>query len=263
MIFNAINTVTSAFNKIGKFVKLLEYASNFQPDGGSYSDILMYSKLQEKTSPAMDYLFLVRLPDIYEIPEEVDKIYRDDFNKNFKKRFDSQNLFHRVYSADSPSISFESEKMNVGGSHYYIAGGREYGNLTLRVDEYEDGLTQLYFSEWIRMIKNNNIQSIPAVYKKRIEIMRLSTMGGFVFLSKITLNGCFPTALTVSEFNSDGSGISQYNVTFSVDSVNYSPAKDRVDFERLADEIKTNISRQSKPLEINMDPITKILGRFL
>jgi hypothetical protein len=257
-INNAFNTVSNSFNMVKAALSSLKT----QPDSIGSAGSGISTIMQEKTSAAMDYMFVVEMPDIYEVSEEVPQSYASSFKNSFKKMLAPSKIHHRVYSVDVPNITFGAEKAHVGGSHYFMAGHRDYGNLTIRIDEYEDGATQQYISQWMSMIKNeNNTYNVPALYKKRIIVYRVSMMGGDP-LTRIELVGCFPTNITVSEFNTDGSSVSQFTVTFTVDGVKYLKPSFNRNADSIAEQIKQDIIRQSKPINFEANQLLNIFGRF-
>lgn len=128
---------------------------------------------------------------------------------------------HRVYSISTPFTSFEVEKAVNGPGFKFEAGHNEMGQMTLTVDEMEDGKTLEYFDKWMNMIKSSDGYSYnpPAIYKRDIRYVKMSA-------SKLDLHftlykGFFPVEMSASESSYDGTGILQYTVTLAGDSARH------------------------------------------
>lgn len=129
-------------------------------------------------------------------------------------------ISHRVYSIDTPYDSFDTNKNTDKGSFWYSAMHSDIGNVSIRVDEMEDGQTLRYITNWQSLIRNSDgTHNVPAVYKKDITIYQLNKAEEEII--KSVYRGYFPTEVTPTSWSYDGSSVLQYAVTFTGDSVTH------------------------------------------
>lgn len=127
-------------------------------------------------------------------------------------------ISHRVYSIDTPYDSFDTNKNTDMASFWYSAMHSDIGNVTMRIDEMEDGQTLRYISNWQSLIKNSDgTNNVPAVYKKDITIYQLNKAEEEII--KSVYRGYFPTEIAPTSWSYDGASVLQYAVTFTGDSV--------------------------------------------
>lgn len=170
---------------------------------------------KDEQNPQMEYNWVIRLPDIFTNGANVEtpSSYNDP---NFTMV--PEQIEHRIDSVTAPYNNFEAEKNTDGTSFSYTAKHGDIGQLILVVDEYEDGATVSYFTEWQRKIRNNDgSHNPPAFYKENvllydIDSIKLST-------NSTIYQGIWPVSIEPTGRNQQGNGKIQYTITLSVDSV--------------------------------------------
>lgn len=126
----------------------------------------------------------------------------------------------RVNSFESPNVMFETKKNMIGSSYFYTVANNDRGNISMRVDEMEDGLTMAYFELWKNSIMNERgMYYPPATYKKTIKHVRLSNTGEDIHFTRFI--GFFPTSISPISYSYEGTGIVQYNISFSGDKIEH------------------------------------------
>ena len=129
-------------------------------------------------------------------------------------------LSHRVFAVDMPYQSFEVVRHTFGSSFFFSAGTNEVGSLSLKLDEYEDGDSLRYIEAWKALIVNpDGTYNPPATYKRDIRLIRMSNSGLDLHVS--VYKNCFPSEVSPSNFSYDSNSITQYNITFTGDSVEH------------------------------------------
>lgn len=198
------------------------------------SDITEALALKEFQNPQMEFNWMVTLPRLN--MEGVPMQNRADITASADERatailtnangwaeaatggYDHKNLSHRVYSIELPNTSYESSKNTFKGAFWYGALGNDIGTITMTVDEYEDGATLRYFTDWMHLIKNEDGSfNPPALYKRTIIHHAVNGAGDKTHETKYI--GFFPTEITPISWSYDGSNVLQYSITLTGDSV--------------------------------------------
>lgn len=160
--------------------------------------------IRKKTaSPQFDYEFRVELPNVG---------MRGGTNADIN---------HRVLSFDAPVHQFDLKKHAVGNKFWHSAAHHDIGQVSFKIDEYEDGLSFAYLNDWMNLIKTNKfgLYNAPATYKRDVKIIRLSSTNFDLHYS--VYKGCFPHNIAPMNFSYEGEGILTYYVTLSVDDVQH------------------------------------------
>jgi len=130
-------------------------------------------------------------------------------------------ISHRIWSVEAPFTTYETLKSTDKDTFWYRAGPSDIGNITMTIDEMEDGATLQYLLDWQKLIDNggNGTRNPPIAYKRNIKVIRLNAakMDAHIHLYK----GYYPIEISPSSFSNDSNGVLQYNVQFSGDSVEH------------------------------------------
>lgn len=129
-------------------------------------------------------------------------------------------LNHRVYSIDAPMPSIDTKKNTVGSKYFYTASHSDIGNISMRLDEYEDALTLAYLETWRKMIKRSDgFTNPPAYYKRDIRVIRMTSTDLDTHIT--TYKNYFPTEVSPIGYTYESTGIMQYSVSFTGDDVEH------------------------------------------
>jgi hypothetical protein len=128
-------------------------------------------------------------------------------------------LSYRVIEVDAPYQRLDVQKSALGSGFSKIAKHHNIGELSLKIDEYEDGLSLKYFDDWRNMIRDDTtgLYNSPFMYKKTIDIIKVASTNFDLHYTRYV--GVFPTDIASTNFSYESSGILTYNVTFSVEDV--------------------------------------------
>lgn len=192
---------------------------------------------RQEIPPQMDYMWRVDLPDLSAYMEErssTDKVLddvKDDPVPSIFKRpsvwavFDDDfiehsQLNHRITSFDIPTPSFEMRKVVAPGAGWKNAGMMDLAPISIKMMEFEDGSTLNYLNTWQSlMINEDGTRNMPVEYKKDIRLTRLSQSGFDIHISMC--KGCFPIEVGNINYSYESNAVTQYGVTFSVDSIEH------------------------------------------
>jgi len=205
------------------------------------SDITEALALKELQNPQMDFNWLIELPrlsmDGISIQNRADVVASADeraqailsnaggWVEAAMGGYDHNVISHRVYSVELPNTSYESSKNVDKGTFWYGALGSDIGSVVLTVDEYEDGATLRYFTDWMYLIENaDGSFNPPALYKRNILHYAMNGSGEKTHETKFI--GYFPTEITPVSWSYDGSNVLQYSVTLTGDDVERTVKKD-------------------------------------
>jgi hypothetical protein len=131
-----------------------------------------------------------------------------------------ESISHRVYSIDAPLTTYETVKATDKDTFWYRAGNSDIGNVSMKIDEMEDGATLQYLLNWQKQMDNmDGSRNPPVQYKRNIKVIRLSAskLDMHVHLYK----GYYPIEISPMNFSQDGNSVMQYDVQFSGDSVEH------------------------------------------
>jgi hypothetical protein len=167
---------------------------------GHMKDAMIRKKI---ASPQFDYEFRVEMPNVG---------MRGGTNADIN---------HRILSIDAPLNQFDIKRHSVGNRLWYVAGHCELGQISFKIDEYEDGLSFAYLNEWMQLIQSTNygLYNAPATYKRDVKVIRLSSTDFDLHYS--IYKGCFPHTVSPVNFSYEGEGILTYHVSLSVDDVDH------------------------------------------
>lgn len=187
----------------------------------SISDAIARKK---KQTPQFDYMWRVVLPElnVKGMNDSTQAGTKNLFQKAkdfiFKEPDLSNEISHRVYSIDLPYGNFETNKHSFGSTYFFTPGNFEVSSCTIKVDEYEDGATLRYFTDWYNIIRNEDgTYNPPVAYKRDLTLIRMSSSGSDLHVTKY--KGCFPSEIQPSSYSYDSSGVMQYNIVLTGDSV--------------------------------------------
>lgn len=183
-------------------------------------------------APQYDWLWKVELPGLLDPPDPTGQgvvsnyinRYLMDRKASIRGFYDSrmvhEHLSHRVYEITTPYTQFDTQKSIDKASFRYAAERSDIGTISMTIDEFEDGSTLDYLLAWQSLIQNQNgTRNPPAVYKRPIIFSRIS--GTKIELHQSKYIGYFPTEISPMANSQEGSGITQFSVTFTGDDVEH------------------------------------------
>jgi hypothetical protein len=187
------------------------------------STILDALARKKKQTPQFEHMWRVVLPEI-NVKGMNDSTQAGEKNLFVKaKEFifsepdSSIEISHRVYSVELPYGTFETSKHTYGSSFFYTPGNFDVASCNIKVDEYEDGATLKYFTDWYRLMRNvDGTHNPPVTYKRDFTLIRMASSGSDLHITKY--KGCFPSEIQPSSYSYDSSGVMQYNITLTGDS---------------------------------------------
>mgnify|MGYP001415159082 CR=1 FL=1 len=179
---------------------------------------------RQEIPPQMDYMWRVDLPDLSAYMEErssSDKVKDGPILAIFDDDFiEHSQLNHRITSFDIPTPSFEMRKVVAPGAGWKNAGMMDLAPISIKMMEFEDGSTLNYLNTWQSlMINDDGTRNMPVEYKKDIRLTRLSQSGFDIHISMC--KGCFPIEVGNINYSYESNTVTQYGVTFSVDSIEH------------------------------------------
>lgn len=162
-----------------------------------YTNFIADTLLQRKNnSHAFEYLWRLELP-------------------NGKNTGTNSEINARVTSVDAPMRQFETKKHGINSTFFHSATHSEVGNLVVKIDEFEDGATLKYLTDWMSSIRlPNGLYNAPANYKRDIKLIKISNTS--LELHFDIYKGCFPTSISAINYNYESTGIVTYHVTFAL-----------------------------------------------
>lgn len=225
--------------------------------------------------PQFDYLWQLQMPSLDAYPTGgipaagtyVNDVFEMPFSQ--KRSFDTPNIkspnrdigmaiaeeiSHRVYGVTTPYRNYTTRQSISSTAYRYAADKSDIGSLVLVVDEFEDGLTLRYFSEWMGLMYNHHgnggksglSRNPPFFYKRNIKFAHVTKMQNEAMMSEYI--GYFPTEITPTQYSYDGTSVLQYTVTLSGDDVKHTfVAKDEEEENLGRGDILTNDQRSHRP----------------
>lgn len=152
-------------------------------------------------------------------------------------------ISHRVYSIDTTYKTFDVDKSPNGFSFTYHASHSDIGAISMTVDEMEDGKTLQYFNKWQGMISADGYSmNMPAYYKRDIVFFRLGSSKLDIHYS--IYKGFFPNEISPMSNSYDSSGIAQFNVSLTGDSVQHVFIPEAELFNMVTEQEKDILSNQ-------------------
>ena len=174
------------------------------------SRILKAIERKKTQNPQMEYSWAAELPILMSPNGQGLLIGQNDVD----------DLSTRITSFEVPNIQFETKKNTIGSSFFYTASNHDVGNVNIRIDEMEDGLTMAYFDMWRSCIINENgLYYPPTAYKKTLRHIKLSSTGDDIHFTKMI--NYFPTSISPVSYTYAGNAVTEYNVSFTGDNVEH------------------------------------------
>ena len=170
--------------------------------------------------PQFEYLFRVSLPILDSNGMQggsIEQNHQARFNGQYRMMQSPFDINHRVYSVDAPFVSFDTDKNTSADTFMYTARNKDIGTVSMRIDEYEDGLTLDYLLKWQSLMGDENGRNPPAVYKGNIKVIRATSTLADAHVHLYT--GYFPTEISPISYSHESNGVMQYQVTFTGDDV--------------------------------------------
>lgn len=132
-------------------------------------------------------------------------------------------ISHRVYEISTPYKSYNIENAIYKSRNKKLASRRDVSNLSMSIDEMEDGLSLAYLFAWQALIENpDGTHNPPVFYKHPIRFINMSATK--LDLTVVEYSGCFPSEISPVSRTYDGNGVAQFSVTFAVDDIKIIPS---------------------------------------
>lgn len=187
------------------------------------------AKKYEK-APQLSYMWRVELPVLgqYVDPTGALNSYVSQFvtpqndvlQRTISGISSAEEMCHRVYEFNAPYKEYEVERRTFGSTFTFAASHNETGNITLLIDEYEDGKTFEYITTWMDYISNPDLsKNPPGFYKRNIRFLKMTSMQTDIHFTDYV--GCFPINIAPINNTYESNAVMQYNVTFSCDKAVY------------------------------------------
>jgi hypothetical protein len=181
------------------------------------SQILKAVERKKTQNPQMEYMWRVELPSLV---QPANSPYPRIGACEQRSGTELDDLSSRITSIEAPNPTLETKKNTLNSSFFYTATHNDIGNITIKIDEMEDGLTLDYFNCWMSsIVDSNGLYYPPAAYKRDIKIVRLSSTGDDIHFSRYI--GYFPTGISPINYSYESAGIMQYSVSFTGDTVEH------------------------------------------
>lgn len=195
--------------------KGLGIAGDFVDGSSTIADAMGRKKRQ---SPQYDFLWRVELPML-------DTASPGNFLEEALSGIMGQvtapdEINHRIDSIETPFFQFDTKKVTNKNTYWYTASNNDIGQITLSVQDMEDGGTLKYFTDWKNLIQNDDgTYNPPAEYKKTIKFYRLSATK--LDLHVYTYEGFFVSEIQTMNNTYDSNDITTYSITLAGDDVKY------------------------------------------
>lgn len=168
---------------------------------------------KRRNPPLRNYLWHVVLPD-----PNANEFYTGDDEKVSFTVEQRKDMNHRVLSITAPQMTMATDKIITGNTFWYTAGTNDIGNVSMEIEEYEDGLTLRYIEALKGLWGNsNNTYNPPAAYKRDIRLYRMSTTREDII--EHVYKGYFISGFSDTSNNYEDSGIQKYSIEFTGDAV--------------------------------------------
>lgn len=195
--------------------KGLDAVGDFASGSSTIADAMGRKKQQ---SPQYDFLWRVELPTL-------DTSSPDNFMEEVMTGIEGgstapDDINHRIDSIDTPIFNIDTKKVTSKNSYWFTASNSEVGQVTMTIQEMEDGKTMKYLMDWKKLIENEDgTYNPPAMYKKPITFYRLSATK--LDLHKYVYEGYFITEIQTINNTYDGNDITTLSITFAGDKMKY------------------------------------------
>lgn len=187
------------------------------------------SALEKKknSTPQRSDLWMVRLPNLKEhsdltsgktdLPSIVNARKHVSSLEYINSIGDMEELNHRVVGITAPTATFDTDDVADGNGYWFTIAHNNINNITLTIEEYQDGLSFLYFKTWQDLVKpNGSLYAPPAIWKRPIEFYRIDISKQF-WLQRTIYEKCTPIEIDDVSNTYDEPEILTYNVNILTD----------------------------------------------
>lgn len=129
----------------------------------------------------------------------------------------ADNIMFSVASYSAPNLNITPIEVQYGNNSIKYAGKPTFDNSNLTINDFVGIETEEALSNWMKLVYNYDTQEIgfASEYKKECYLIEYNTKGEFVRQWKLI--GCWPSTLTLGDFNQDGNAVRQISMTITYD----------------------------------------------
>ena len=188
-------------------------------------DLVSAIENRRMATPQKSYLWRVGLPDLRMVPPSINNIKNSTDVSLLRKQLSTLppcvSIEPRITAIQAPFTTFEIQTETFQNSSWSFVGKNNTGQISMTIQEYEDGQTYEYLHGWMRMIKKQDDGTYfpPAFYKRDIHVYRLDTTKQTI--TDDTYIGFFLSGINEISNEYDTSGIVGYNITMAGDSMTH------------------------------------------
>lgn len=174
--------------------------------------------------PQKDYLWRLQLPSLQTPPEAIDSMPQSALQRLSERTsgnsFDTEILSARIVNVQVPFFEISTDSQHYANSFWYYATTNDIGEITLEIEEHEDGQTFEYFNAWKNLIINENGTYNPPIYYKR-ELRYFKVANVQLDLGMHKYKGYFVSNISDLSNSYDSNDIMRYSVTLTGDDMEY------------------------------------------
>lgn len=212
---------------------------------GDYKRFNIETRLSEIVSeaPLKSYNWYVILPDITtDTNPELGgdgEIYTSQYSAAYK-HITKEMLSTRVTNLTTPFITVETKKTAHQNSYWYTARRNDIGDITMEIEEMEDGSTIHYLRAWMgKMMNPNGTYNPPKHYKRDIIVFKVDDQKYQV--QKFVYKGYFISSIEDMSSDYENNGFAKYSVKLTGDSYTVNSYKVPHDFYDTEDKLKRSL----------------------
>lgn len=237
--------------------------------------VKLKSALERKknSTPQRTDLWIVRLPNLKEhsnlttgktdLPSITNARSHVSSLEYIESVGNMEKLNHRVVGITAPTATFDTDDVASGNGYWFTVAHNNVNNITLTIEEYQDGLSFMYFKTWQDLIKpNGSLYAPPAVWKRPIEFYRIDISKNF-WLQRTVYENCTPTEIEDVSNTYDEPEILTYNINILTDgpSISFQNIDNQlIDEERKL--LRTVIDRKYDFSSIDQARVADIMARI-
>lgn len=207
---------------------------------------------RRNSEPARSYLWAVELPNLAVAPASGGKSKSlraaESDASNAIEPVNLQLLNSLVTSFNAPIFSFETDKVTDGNTFWYRATHNDISNISMTIEEQQDGIVWKYLNSWKNLITHSNGgYNPPSYYKRDIVFYRLD-MSKRTFQTFTYSNYFISEVSDVSnDYNSDEAVT--YTVSFTGDSLVSVDTISKSDLDRRMEQVSNVLGGTEIPFD--------------
>lgn len=203
---------------------------------------------RRNSSPARSYLWYVELPSLTEAKPNsansltyatASRIWNESGDRNYNES-EMKLLNSLVTEITTPFFNFETDKVVDGSTFWYTAKHNDIGNISITLEEQENGMVYNYLNNWRAMIVNpDGTYNPPHFWKRNIYLHRLN-------LAKVEFQTFKFTNYFISEVsnlanNYDSNDVVKYQASFTGDALEDPATVSGAELNRIMESVSTEL----------------------